>query len=121
MAWTDESKAEVIKEYLDAKPTPETSTEIIQEIAAKFNQSPNGVRMILVTSGNYIKKDPTVTATKAKEGGASTRVSKEVQIKTLRDLITDNGAPVNDEILEKLTGKAADYFTSVLKSVLAED
>lgn len=118
--WTEEDKAKAIKQYTTAKPTPETSTEIIKEIAEELGQSPNGVRMILVTAGVYIKKDPTVAASKsAKEG--STRISKETQIQTLRDLIKDNGAEVNEEILEKLTGKAAEYFSNVIKTVMSEE
>lgn len=118
--WTDEDKASVISKYKAAKPTAETSTEIIKEIAEELGQSVNGVRMILVTAKEYIKKDPTATATKAaKEGG--TRVSKETQINSLRDILKDNGAEVNDEILDKLTGKAAEYFVSVIKTISSED
>ena len=48
MAWTEEQKAKVIEAYEAAGPTPENSTEIIKDIAEEFEQSPNGVRMILV-------------------------------------------------------------------------
>lgn len=119
MAWTDEQKATAIAAYKAAKPTAETSTEIIKEIAEDLGQSPNGVRAILVASGDYIKKDPaTASKTSTKEG--TPRVSKETQINTLRDLIKDNGAEVDEEILSKLTGKAAEYFTNVIKVVGAE-
>ena len=33
MPWTDESKAEAIEAYTDADPTPETSMEIVKQIA----------------------------------------------------------------------------------------
>lgn len=119
MAWTDDQKAEAIKSYKDANPTPETSTEIIKEIAEEMEQSPNGVRMILVQAGVYVKKEAGATSTKAtKEGG--TRVSKESQIAALKAALVDNGLPVDDEILEKLTGKAAAYFTSVVVQAVAE-
>jgi hypothetical protein len=123
MAWTDESKAEVIKAYVDAKPTEKTSIEIIKQLAEEHGQSPNGVRAILVAAKVYIKKDPsTGSATKStKDGGTTTRVSKETQIKNLRDTITDLGGEVDEEILEKLTGKAAEYFTNVIKTIGAED
>ena len=47
MAWTDESKAEAVNLYTDADPTPETSMEIVKDIADQLGESPNGVRMIL--------------------------------------------------------------------------
>lgn len=120
MAWTDEQKTEAVETYKKANPTPETSTEIIKEIAETMSQSPNGVRMILVQAGVYVKKDPSATTTKVtKEGG--TRVSKESQIAALKAAMTDNALDVDEEILEKLTGKAAAYFTKVITQALAED
>lgn len=118
MAWTEEQKAEVIKAYQDSEPTPETSTEIIKDLAEQMEQSPNGIRMILVQAGVYVKKDASTTATKdakAADGGTK-RVSKETQINALKKAIEDIGATVDDEILDKLTGKAAAYFVTVLTS-----
>jgi len=118
MAWTDELKAEVIKAYEAGEPTPESSTELIKEIAEEFEQSPNGVRMVLVQAGVYVKKEAGTTAkgkTEAK-GEGTKRVSKESSIAALRTAIVLRGGPIDDEILEKLTGKAAVYFTSVLSA-----
>ncbi len=113
--WTDEDKAKVIAAYKGANPTPETSTEIIKDIAEEVEQSPNGIRMILVQAGVYVKKD---AATTTKKEGASTegtkRVSKESQIAALRKAIEDMGKEVNDEVLDKLTGKAAAYLVTLL-------
>lgn len=119
MAWSDELKALVIKQYEDAAPTPETSTEIIKDIAEEHEQSPNGVRMVLVQAGVYVKKEATAAADKPKAGGkaagdAPKRVSKESSIAALKAAIEAKGAQVDDEILDKLTGKAAVYFTQVL-------
>ena len=47
MTWTDEQKAEAVEAYTDSDPTPETSMEIVKQIADDMGQSPNGVRMIL--------------------------------------------------------------------------
>lgn len=58
--WTDELKAKVIEMYEGADPTPETSTEIIKDIADEIEASPNGVRMVLVQAGVYVKKKPLV-------------------------------------------------------------
>ena len=51
MAWTDESKAQAVEMYTDAEATPETSMEIVKDIAEELGESPNGVRMILTKAG----------------------------------------------------------------------
>lgn len=117
MAWTDEQKQEAIEAYKAAEPTPETSTEIIKDIAEDMEQTANGVRMILVQAGVYVKKDATATPSKGGKpstGDKAPRVSKESQIADLKAAIVAKGAEVDDEILSKLTGKAATYFTKVL-------
>ncbi len=120
MAWTDELKAQVIAAYEAGEPTPENSTELIKDIAEEFEQSPNGVRMVLVQAGVYVKKEAGTGGggTKKPAGGSegTKRVSKESSIAALRAKIEARGAEVDDEILEKLTGKAAVYFTKVLSS-----
>lgn len=121
MAWTDEKKQNAIDAYLAGNPTPETSTELVKEIAEDMQESANGVRMILTTAGVYVKKDTsastgTGTGSKAKTttGDKAPRVTKESQIAELKAAIEAKGADVDDEILSKLTGKAAAYFTKVL-------
>lgn len=120
MAWTEELKAKVIASYQAADPTPETSTEIIKDIAEEFEQSPNGVRMVLVQAGVYVKKeastsgDSTKKSSGASEGGK--RVSKESSIAALKSAIKAKGQAVDDEILDKLTGKAAVYLTQVISA-----
>lgn len=115
MAWTEELKAQVIEAYKAADPSPETSTEIIKDIAEEFEQSPNGVRMVLVQAGVYVKKEAGKTEAKtATKAEGTKRVSKESSIAALRAAIEARGKPVDEEILEKLTGKAAVYLTSVL-------
>ena len=47
MAWDDAKKEAVIEAYEAAEPTPENSMEIVAELAEEFEESPNGVRMIL--------------------------------------------------------------------------
>jgi hypothetical protein len=119
--WTEELKAEVIKKYEAAEPTPETSTEIIKDIAEEVEQSPNGVRMVLVQAGVYVKKDPATSSSGSKTkttatGEGSKRVSKESSIAELRAAIEAKGAPIDEDILGKLTGKAAVYLLSVIKA-----
>ena len=118
-AWTDELKAKVIEMYEQAGPTPESSTEIIKDIAEEIEMSPNGVRMVLVQAGVYVKKDSSAGSaktTKTASGEGSKRVSKEDSIATLKAAIEAKGGPIDDDILGKLTGKAAVYFASVLKA-----
>lgn len=123
MAWTDELKQKAISQYTEGNPTPENSTELIKQIADELEQSPNGVRMILIQAGVYVKKDATAekgsgtktTGTKAGED-KKPRVSKESQLDALRAAIKEQGAEVDEEIVSKLTGKAAAYFTAVLNT-----
>jgi hypothetical protein len=116
MAWTEEQKVKAIAAYEAGGPTPENSTELIKEIAEELEQSPNGVRMILVQAGVYVKKEASAsTGTKTKASGdAPKRVSKESQIAELRAAIEAAGAEADDEVLDKLTGKAAAYFAGVI-------
>lgn len=117
--WTDELKQTVIAKYEEAGPTPENSTEIIKDIAEEFSQSPNGVRMVLVQAGVYVKKDPAAgSASKTKTpaaGDKPARVSKESAIADLTAAIEAAGKAVDADILSKLTGKAAVYFLSIIK------
>ena len=118
--WTDELKAKVVKMYQDAEPTPESSTEIIKDIAEEIEASPNGVRMVLVQAKVYVKKEASTGTSKSgssKSAGEGTkRVSKESAIQELREAIESRGAPIDDDILGKLTGKAAVYLLSVIKT-----
>ena len=117
--WTDENKNQVIAAYKAANPTPETSTEIIKEIAEDMEATANGVRMILMTAGVYIKKDATATPAKGKDASGAEkapRVSKESQIADLKAAIEAKGAEADEDILSKLTGKAAAYFLKVLNT-----
>lgn len=115
MAWTEEQKNQIIAAYKAANPTPETSTEIIKDLADEYEQSPNGVRMVLVQAQVYVKKEASSGGeTKKSAGEGSKRVSKESSIAALKAAITAKGSPVDDEILDKLTGKAAVYLTSVI-------
>ena len=120
MAWTEEQKQEAIDSYMAGEPTPENSTELIKQIAEDMEQSPNGVRQVLVQAKVYVKKDaaadkPATKTTTTKTGGdAAKRPSKESQMAELRAAIEKAGGSVDEEIISKLTGKAAAYFTTVL-------
>ena len=118
MAWDDDKKAAVIAAYEEAEPTPENSMEIVKEIADEYEESPNRVRMILSKAGVYVKKTPaTGSGTSSGGGSGSSRVSKAAAQEALVAALTDIGAEIDSDIVEKLTGKAAQYFAGVLASV----
>lgn len=116
MAWTELQKTELIAAYLAAEPTAASSTEIIKDLAEKLEQSSNGVRMVLVQAGVYVKKT-TEPAGKVASGEKSeskgTRVSKESSIAALTAAIVAKGGEIDEDILSKMTGKAAIYFTAL--------
>lgn len=118
--WTDELKAKAVEAYEAADPTPETSAEIVVSIAEELGQSPNGVRAILAKAGVYIKATPKKTGatagTPAKKEGAAPKVSKADCVDALVAAINDIGQEPDMDIIEKLTGKAAQYFTTLLRS-----
>ena len=120
MAWTDETKQAAINAYLQGGPTPENSTELVKQIAEDMEESPNGVRMILTQAKVYVKKEAATSAAKTTSGNSAAggdkapRVSKESQIAELRAAIEAKGGKIDDDVLSKLTGKAAAYFVAVL-------
>lgn len=115
MAWDDDKKAQAVSMYEDQGPTPETSMEIVKAIAEELEESPNGVRMILTKAGVYVKKTPATGSTKTSSGGG--RVSKAAAQEALSAAITDAGQEVDEDVISKLTGKAAQYFTTVIGNV----
>ena len=119
MAWDDDKKAEAVTLYEAAEPTPETSMEIVKDIAEELDESPNGVRMILTKAGVYVKKTPAAKSSGGATGGGAggTRVSKAAAAEALIAALGDAGQPVDEEIIAKLTGKASQYFTSILVAI----
>lgn len=111
--WTDELKQQVIEAYQALEPTPETTMDAVKTVANDFDKTPNGVRMILSREGVYVKKENTSTATKSSTGGAK-RVNKAEAIAALKEAIEKAGKDVDDDICDRLTGKAAVYITGLL-------
>lgn len=116
MAWTDERKQEAIKLYQEQNPTEENTIECVRAVADILGESVNGVRTILSKAGVYIKKT-TGKATSEAKASSGTRVLKETALASLREAIESLGKEVDNTIVDKLTGKAAAYFTSILTSV----
>lgn len=118
MAWDDAKKDKAVELYLDRNPTPENSVEIVQEVADELGESVNGVRMILIKREVYVKKE--AGASSSTEGSKSkttkstgTRVGKEDAQAQLRAALEAAGKDVDDDIISKLTGKAALYFAGL--------
>ena len=119
VAWDDDKKAEAVRLYEAAEPTPETSMEIVKDVAEELDESPNGVRMILTKAGVYVKKTAAAKSSDGATGGsaAGTRVSKAAAADALIAALSDAGQPVDEEIIAKLTGKASQYFTSIISAI----
>ena len=118
MAWDDDKKAQAVAMYEEAEPTPETSMEIVKDIAEELDESPNGVRMILTKAGVYVKKTPAAKSSGGTTtGGGGTRVSKAAAAEALIAALGDAGQDVDEEIISKLTGKASQYFTSIITKI----
>lgn len=125
MAWTDDKKAQVVAKYVEIMNADYTtdaeraaaSVEVVKELASDFGETANGVRMILTKANVYIKKgagESSGTATKT----TATKASKADSAQALKNAIAAiDPALVDEEIISKLTGKAAQYFTSILLKV----
>jgi transposase-like protein len=113
--WTEETKQEAVDMYVDENPTPENSMEIVADIAEQLGQTPNGVRMILTKAGVYVRKTPAAKSSGGSTGG--TRVSKADAQDNLSSAISDAGMEVDSSIIEKLTGKAANYFADIINKI----
>jgi len=115
VAWTDEKRELVQTMYEDAEPTPETSVEIVQSIAEEVEETPNGVRMVLTKAKVYIKKAG--GASSKKDSDKPARVSKEDSQRALSAAISDAGQEPDEDIIVKLTGKAAIYLKDVIQAI----
>lgn len=116
MAWTDEKKQRAIEMYKKGEPTPQNSAELVKEIAEELEESPNGVRLILTSAQVYVKKEPAKAAEGKSEGKSAggARVSKDALHTALKEQLKRVGAEVDEDIIGKLTGKAASYFSAIL-------
>jgi hypothetical protein len=71
--------------------------------------------MILTKAEVYVKKTPAAKASTSTSTG-TTRVSKVAAQEALTAAIADAGKVADEEIISKLTGKAAQYFTTLLSN-----
>jgi len=87
--------------------------EIVTEVADELGFSPNSVRMILSKAGVYVTKTPAKKAASS-GGGGGTRTNKAAAIAELTAAIEKAGKEVDEDIISKLTGKAAAYFAGII-------
>jgi hypothetical protein len=122
MSWDDAKKEKAVKLYTEQKPTPENSVEIVKEVAESLGETPNGVRMILSKAGVYVKSSQTTVSTSKKDTSGepkAPKVGKADKMSRLSTAIESAGMVPNTEVIEKLTGKAADYFAQVIEALVA--
>lgn len=119
MAWDDDKKAQAVAMYEEAGPTPDNSVEIVKEIAEELGETPNGVRMILSKAGVYVKKTPASGSSSSSGSTGGGRVSKAAAIESLCAALLDAGQPVEEDVVNKLTGKAAQYFAGIVTALNA--
>ena len=113
--WTEETKAQLIEQYEAAEPTPETTTDIVAELAEEFGATVNGVRIILSKAGVYVSKAKVKATT---SGSKATRKSKQDSLNELSGILTELGVEIDSTIVDKLTGKAAEYFIGAFKQAI---
>ena len=116
MAWDDAKKAQAVEMYQEQEPTPDTSVEIVKDIAEELGESPNGVRMILTKAGVYVRKNPVSTSSKSNGNGGGRVSVADAQAK-LTSVLVDAGQNVDEAIIAKLTGKAAVYFANIVENI----
>ena len=116
--WTDEDIKQAVELYQKQDPTPENTMQCVQNVAEEMEQNPNGVRAILSKQGVYIKKEDSSTNSKnANPSTGSKRVNKQEAQQELTSALRDAGQEPDEDIVSRLTGKAAKYFTNVLREI----
>lgn len=119
--WTPELKAEAISQYVERineflpEDRPSHTLEVIAELATEYGFTKNSMRGVIQQSEHYVKAAKKVAATSEKP--ASKRPNKAQALAELKAAIADGGAAVNDELIEKLTGIEAVYFTQVIRHI----
>jgi uncharacterized protein YajQ (UPF0234 family) len=127
MAWDDAKKElaeELYKKGLEQFDTDEQRAEhtldIVSDISEELGETVNSVRMLLVKRGVYVKKVAKAKPKTTSEGKA-TRFNKADAIQKLTNQIAAiDPEQVDEDILGKLTGKAANYFSVILELAIAE-
>ena len=118
--WTDEVKAEVIAKYTAGEPTPVNTMDIVSELAEEYGFTVNGVRMILSTAKVYVAKGKKAATSPDGADKKPARKSKQDSIDELTAIMADQDIEIDDSIVSKMTGKAADYWAAALKQIIED-
>jgi len=120
MAWTQEAKDKLAADYFSLDPTPENTVELVHQLAEDLDVTANGVRMVLSAMEVYVKKAATTAATTKTADGKEKpkRLSKADAAEALMAVMEEMGiTDIDEDIIDKLTGKASQYFTKVFQSL----
>lgn len=128
--WNEENKAEVEALYLGkmeelAKANPDAepssfSMEAVNYAAAQVGTSGPSARMQLSKLNVYVKMQPTKSKAKATSGEGSKRVGKADAQGELLAAFKDCGVEnLDEDILTKLTGKAALHLAEKVREAFA--
>lgn len=121
--WTQEDKDDLVARYQEEMAKFESveekgqhSSEVVKKLADEIGKTPNGVRIILQKAEVYIKKTPTAKASTSASGeSGGKRVNKAQAQEECKNAISlIDSELVDDELISKLTGKAASYFAGVI-------
>lgn len=130
MAWTEEKRNLVIAEYVDTmqneyetdEERAASTMEVVAELAEKHGETVNGVRNVLTKADVYIRKQAATKASTASSGGTAKRINKADALQELQNTIGSIDPELVDaELISKLTGKVAAYFTGILVTVLSKE
>lgn len=115
---------EVISKYPEDE-RPSMTTEVVKQVAEEFGIPANSARLHISRDprGVYIKKDSAKKPAgdgEKKSGG--TRTSKAAAQAELKSALMDAGASEDkvaegEEIIEKMTGKAALFLAELIRSI----
>jgi len=110
-------EAEVIEElvvsYQDADPKPETTAAIVRGLAEDYGLEVNQVKLLLKKEGVLVAAKIVSAPTKSDKPPRRLKVDCHNDLKAA---IRAVGKDVDEDTIGRLTGKAADYFTGVIKN-----
>ena len=132
--WTDESRTIAVEEYknrmgeIPEEDRPSFTQEVAQAVATELGCTLNSCRNILQKAKNpdgssvYISKAASKTKSASPKEGTVKRRSKAESHADLVAIISSIAGPdaLDMEVIEKLTGKAADYFISLFQETQGE-
>lgn len=118
--WTPELKAEAIAQYAERiaeylpEDQPSHTLEIVADLAKVYGFTNNSMRGVIQQSEHYVKAAKKEVVS---DKPVSKRPNKAQALADLKAAIADGGAEVNEEMIDKLTGLEAVYFTSVIRHI----